>query len=192
MKSKIETVFSFIAVIFSITAIIIATKTYNSDINIYYLLIGAGASMVGVLISIFVKKLFTSKSKDKIYISYSDSDKSIAENIRKRLMQRHLILNIDHSNISIGDNIDKIITQEIEDSYIIIILLSKNSENSFFVKNEIKLAIKKKKKILPVIIEPNVKIPSELKNIRFADYSSNNTEAINEIVKAVEGLLLNK
>ena len=190
MKSNIETVISFIAVLISITAIIIATKTYNSDIKLSYIIIGIGASFVGVVISLFIKKLFTPKSKDKVYISYSDSDKNIAESIRRRLMHRQFILNIDHSNISIGDNIDKIITKEIEDSSIIIILLSKNSENSFFVKNEIKLATRKKKKILPVKIDPDAKIPNELKNIRFADYSSNSTEALNDIMKAVEGILL--
>jgi len=185
-KYLISVYISFIAVFASIITVLYSTYMFKNKFELLSLVIATFASFIGALLFIFYKRITTQKYKSKIFISYASEDLEYAEQIRRALMNERFILNIDEKNIQVGENIKKVLSNEIKSSSIFIVLISQHSINSEFVKNEIKYAIENGKKILPVLIEKNINIPQELKDIKFADFTENKKEAINKLIRALK------
>ncbi len=185
-KYLISTYISFIAVIVSVITIFYSTYIFNKDFKLLNAFIAIFASVFGAFLFIFYKRITTQKYKSKIFISFAHEDYEFASQIRKVLLNERFILNIDKENIKVGENIKQIILNEIKSSSIFIFLISKNSIKYQFVKNELEYAIENGKKILPVLIEKNVDIPEELKDIQFADFTENKEEAISKLIRALK------
>ncbi len=185
-KYLISTYISFIAVIVSVITIFYSTYIFNKDFKLLNAFIAIFASVFGAFLFIFYKRITTQKYKSKIFISFAHEDYEFAAQIRKVLLNERFILNIDKENIKVGENIKQIILNEIKSSSIFIFLISKNSIKYQFVKNELEYAIENGKKILPVLIEKNVDIPEELKDIQFADFTENKEEAISKLIRALK------
>jgi len=185
----ISFIISFIAIIIAILSMLWSTYLFKIEIKFIYVIMAIFAALLGSLINIAFYKLTTKKYKSKIYISFSDKDSEIAQQIRRALIHERFILNIDEKNIQVGENIKQALTSEIKSSSIFIVLISKYSINSDFVKLEIQHAIKNNKIILPVLIDKNISIPSELKDLKYANFIKNQKEALNELIIAVKNNL---
>ena len=188
-KYFISIYISFIAVIISVITVIWSTYSFKTDIKLFSVFVAVFASILGVFLSIFYKKLTTRKYRSKIYISFSQQDIEIAKKIRNTLINERFILNIDEKNIQIGENIKQVISSEIKSSSIFIVLLSQNSIKSEFLKYEIEYANKNNKKVLPVLLDKNITIPKELKDIKYADFTTNSKEAMSQLIKALKSNL---
>lgn len=187
--SNLVFVISFLAVIISIIAMIWSTYSFKIDIKFTSIFMVILAYFFGVLFFIVSKMLITRKYQSKIFISFSEQDSEIAQQIRRALINERFILNIDEKNIQVGENIKQAFISEIKSSSIFIVLISKYSINSNFVKLEIKHAIKNNKKVLPVLIDKNISIPNELKDLKYANFIENKKEALNELIIAVKNNL---
>ena len=112
----------------------------------------------------------------KIFISYNTADRSFARKLTTDLRNYGHNVWIDESEINIGDPIIEKIREALDKIDYIIVILSKASINSEWVKKEIDIAFareieEKRVMILPIIIEHHIKLPGFLKGKRYGDFS---------------------
>ncbi|MCD6260752.1 MAG: TIR domain-containing protein [Thaumarchaeota archaeon] len=126
----------------------------------------------------------------KIFISYSKVDKTMAERIANTLKQKGYVVWFDEWKIKVGDSIIDKINKGIVESDFLLVLLSKNSIKSKWVKEELNAAkmkeiAKRKVFILPVLLE-DCEIPSLISDKRYADFRTSFSKGITEIMKTLE------
>ena len=96
-----------------------------------------------------------------IFISYSSKDRAQAEQLTELLASAGLSVWIDQSALEVSTSWSAEIVDAINNCKAFIILLSSNSIESHNVVKEVSLASEKRKKILPLDLEP-VTLPREL------------------------------
>lgn len=96
-----------------------------------------------------------------IFISYSSQDREKAEMLTELLISAGLSVWIDHSALEVSTSWSAEIVDAISSCTAFIVLLSPNSVESHNVIKEVSLASEKRKKILPLDLEP-IAIPREL------------------------------
>jgi TolB-like protein len=96
-----------------------------------------------------------------IFISYSSKDRQQAEQLTELLSSAGLSVWIDKSGIDVATSWSAEITKAISDCKAFIVLLSLSSVASANVSKEISLASERKKKILPLDLEP-VELPDDI------------------------------
>jgi len=185
-------ILSFVAVFVAGLTMIWSIFTVKSDLQVTTFIVGILGSVFGVVLSIVFRRLSTKKYRDKIFISRSSKDKEFADFLRNKLKKESFILNIDESNILVGENVLDVINKELEDSSIVIVILSKNSINSKFVNCEIETALDKGKILLPVIIDEDIEIPDSIKWKKYADFSTDKREGFYMLKKSLDYYLTNK
>ncbi|HET9136390.1 MAG TPA: TIR domain-containing protein [Candidatus Kapabacteria bacterium] len=89
-----------------------------------------------------------------IFISYSSKDREKAEQLTELLASAGLSVWIDQSNLEVSSSWSKEIVQAINDCKAFVVLLSPASLESHNVIKEVSLASEKRKKILPLDLEP--------------------------------------
>ncbi len=89
-----------------------------------------------------------------IFISYSSKDREHAEQLTELLVSAGLSVWIDRSGIEVSTSWSKEIVQAINECKAFVVLLSPNSLASHNVIKEVSLASEKRKKILPLDLEP--------------------------------------
>lgn len=114
--------------------------------------------------------------KPTLFISYSSKDKEKALYLAKELEKRGIDTWIDQWGIKVGDNFSEKIYQGIQNCDYFAILLTKNSVNSRWVKEELSMARIKELdsegvKVLPLKYE-DCDIPDNLKTKQYADFSN--------------------
>lgn len=136
-----------------------------------------------------------SKQPPKVFISHSSSDKKrFVESFAKKLTQSGLDPWFDYWEIKPGDSlVDKIFEEGIKHSKSFIIILSKNSIKSKWVREELNTAvinrINNQTKIIPVLID-KVKVPEVLKAtawVKINDLGDFDRE-VKEIANSILGL----
>lgn len=128
----------------------------------------------------------------KAFVSYSHSDKEFAHQLADDLIHSGVDIWIDKWEMSLGDSlIQKIFLEGLDKSDFILILLSRNSIQSKWVKEELNAAIIKRiedlTRVIPIILE-SVDIPLPLRSIFWIDMSSNYDEKLRELVKTLHGV----
>ena len=88
-----------------------------------------------------------------IFISYSRKDIAFARLLYSTLEKMNFDSWIDWERIPIGENWWLEIEQAIQNSTIFMFIISKNSIGSYVCKDEINIALKNKKRIIPVVID---------------------------------------
>src|SRR5579883_2860923 len=96
-----------------------------------------------------------------IFISYSSKDKEKAEQLTELLASAGLSVWIDQSGIDVATSWSEEIVDAIDSCKAFIVMLSPNSIASHNVVKEVSLASEKRKKILPLDLEP-VDLPKSL------------------------------
>ncbi len=119
-----------------------------------------------------------------VFLVYSHKDRQAAAVVCEKLKYLGIKVLTDELVLKIGDNISDTLQKNIYNSDKIIILLSKNTENSDWVKAEIEFAKSLKKLILPAMIEIS-ELPELLHGIKYADLTVINEKSIEPIVKAI-------
>ena len=125
----------------------------------------------------------------KAFLSYSHLDKDFANKIAKELQKNGVDVWWDKWEIQVGDSlIQKIFEEGLSECDIFLILISKNSVNSKWVKEELSAAIVSKlagvKKIIPIIKE-KCDIPLSLRSLMWVDLSEDFSEGIRKITKSI-------
>lgn len=123
-------------------------------------------------------------NNNKVFISHSSVDKPMAERIHDSLLRYELIPWFDKYKIYAGRDLAKQIERAIDASGFVIVLISKNSIESDWVKKEVYQALENEKKyadstgniIIPIILD-NCKIPEELQFLLDRLYIKLSTDA---------------
>ena len=115
----------------------------------------------------------------KCFISYSHGDKEFVNSLASNLRSNGVDVTIDDWELFAGDKIFLKIQEElIEKNDIILAVISQNSLNSAWVRDELNTTniarIQKKLRLIPLVID-NSELPMWLQSIRYVkwDYSKN-------------------
>lgn len=125
----------------------------------------------------------------RVFLSHSTQDKDFVENLASRLTKAGLDVWYDKWEIRVGDSIAEKIEDGISASDFLIVVLSKNSVKSPWVRRELDAAItreisRKGAYILPVLAE-NCEIPPLLAGKRYANFTTTPDQAFEELIEAV-------
>ena len=125
----------------------------------------------------------------KIFISHSSIDKEFVREIAWELKRLGMDVWYDEWAISIGDSIIDKIFEGLEESDTLIVVLSKNSVNSNWVKEELattnmRRISQRKVRILPILIE-DCEIPISLRHIKYADFRKRNEQELIELIEVI-------
>jgi hypothetical protein len=110
----------------------------------------------------------------KVFISHTTEDAQIAKKIRNYLVLKGINVFDDKTDISMGSNLASSINEAISSSDAVLFVISKNTEKSMWVNQEMSLAVNNKLKgkdvkLIPVITERNSEIPFFLKDYVYLD-----------------------
>ena len=136
--------------------------------------------------------LVLSQREPKVFISYSHRDKDFANWLVNKLEENRISVWIDERKIGVGDSISgKIFGEGISKSDFLIIVLSKSSVRSEWVRREFEAALKIDVEqveypfILPLLIE-ECEIPLDFQDINYANFQSNPTKAIEDVIEQIQ------
>jgi len=130
--------------------------------------------------------------KNNVFISYNKKDKEIAREIALFLIAEDISVWYDEWGIYAGDSITKEIDSGLSGCTHFIILWSKNSAKSNWVKRELwsilSKAIRKGfPRIIPIKIDKKP-LPNLISDIKYISYKNGSEEDRKEIIKSVSGL----
>ncbi len=123
---------------------------------------------------------------EKIFISYSRSDKEVAYALVPLLQEVYQRVWID-MELRGGDLWEREIMTSIRAADIFLLLISQESLSSKYVQEELVEARRRNKPILPVLIQPGLTIPPDLSPIQYIDMSRGITpQALTKIHAAIK------
>lgn len=132
----------------------------------------------------------------KIFISHSFLDREFALWLASKLKDKHLQVWLDEKELNVGDFIKDKIKEGIESSTVFIILLSKNSLSSEWVKWELNSALlynatKNNIKILPIKLDDST-LPPDLLSYYYADATKDKEVAYEAVLDVITNNNYNK
>lgn len=115
----------------------------------------------------------------KVFISYSTNDLPIVSNV-KRLLETNPVVEafIAEYSISPGSHLDESIVNAIKDCDLFILLWSRNSCSSEYVRTEVGIARGKEKTILPIVLEKNLELPPFIRDLKYLGAYRNPEESL--------------
>lgn len=129
------------------------------------------------------------KAKPKAFLSYSHEDKDAATNIATKLRAGGIDVWLDRWEIQPGDSlVQKIFEEGLSGADAFLALISKNSINSPWVRQELDVALIKRiegiTRIIPLLLD-GVQPPEHLRPLRWVDMSGDFDNALREIQMAI-------
>ena len=121
--------------------------------------------------------------QEMVFISYSRVNSDFAVRLAKDLDLAGINAWIDQSDIPTGARWDDTLQTAIDESSVLLVLLSPESTRSQNVKDEVGYAIDNGKRILPVLVRPCI-VPLRLRRFQYVDFTKNPYErSLGEIKK---------
>lgn len=126
----------------------------------------------------------------QIFISYSQIDIEFVNQLTTDLKNSGMSVWHDEKEIGVGDSIVQKVEEGISGSNFFCLVISEHSVNSKWVKREYGTALSKqlshgKPKVLPLLIQ-NVKLPSLLEDIKYADFSREYDSGLKQLLNAIK------
>lgn len=126
-----------------------------------------------------------------IFISYSHDDKYFATRLAAQLFRHKRSVWIDEWELNVGDSLIERIQDAIQDASALIVILSKSSIQSEWVKKELSVALireldEKRVIVLPVLIDDIKRsdIPPFLKDKVYADFRTDFDKGLHDLLNA--------
>jgi hypothetical protein len=124
------------------------------------------------------------------FVSHSTKDKPFVRKLASDLVASGVKVWIDEQNILVGDSIPEKIAQGLAESDFFLIVLSKNSVNSEWVRKELNSAIvheieRRKVTILPIKLD-DAKMPETIKDKLYADFSKSYEEGLEKLIRSIK------
>jgi hypothetical protein len=131
----------------------------------------------------------TAGGEKKVFISHSSKDKQFARWLAVDLANRGHQPWLDEWEIIVGESIPTKISDGIEGSDVVIVVLSENAITSKWVENEWQAKywdeIKEGQvKVLPILLKP-CEIPTLLKTKKYADFTGDHAKGLNDLLIAL-------
>jgi TIR domain/FHA domain len=121
----------------------------------------------------------------KVFISYSREDKLIVSALVRELQNNKIDIWIDQKHIDAGSHWDDSIQWAIDSCSHLLLILSKASTISNYVRDEFIYAKRKNKKILVAIIN-DVELPLALGRIQYIDFRDNYDTSLQKLVNILK------
>ena len=175
-------------IVASALSVIVLSKfliEYDKGTKYFEILLTTIAAIGGVAIAFSALKILYQKRDGYIFISYTHKDKKFVERLVQNLKAKRFNILYDEDIIRIGDNIHETIIDNIKKSSVVILVLSKNMNTDKFLDYELKTALENNKKILPIIIENDVEIPSVLRELKYADFTKEYYDSLRKLFRAL-------
>lgn len=133
------------------------------------------------------------KHSPKIFISYAHEDKSVAKQIAVDLKIAGFTAWIDEFEIEVGESITEKINLALSECDFFIVIISDNFIRKPYPMKELNSAIhkqasSKKPYIFPIRID-NVEIPNLISDILYADFYSNYSLGLSQLIKGLKKIL---
>ncbi len=124
-----------------------------------------------------------------VFISYSHADSVFANTLAAHLVKNNAHVWIDSWELNVGDSILAHVQKAIQESSALLIILSKASVESAWVKKELNAGLmreldEKKVLVLPVLLE-DCEIPMFLREKMYADFRTNFDAGLSKLVDAL-------
>jgi predicted nucleotide-binding protein len=123
--------------------------------------------------------------KNKVFISYSSADSELARSLAHKLNEAGIDVWYDREEIRWGDSLIDATQEALKSASAIIMIISKDYNESNWTAFERGAAHSLNKKILPIITDDSVKIPSDLSGIAFLYADKTNEDKIVKNIAAV-------
>lgn len=124
----------------------------------------------------------------RVFISYSRKDKTEVLTICKNLQARGIDVWIDLEGKYHGQNFKNVIVEAIENSSIVLFFSSESSNASYYVQQEVALAVSQRKHIIPILLD-NAKfansIQFDLCNIDWIDYKQRDPSIMMALIEDI-------
>lgn len=125
----------------------------------------------------------------KVFLSHSSKDKPFVEKLAKDILALDVEVWLDIWEMKVGDSLFDKIEEGLETSDYLIVILSKNSVNSLWVRKELNAFLcdeisSKNVKILPVLID-DCSIPIFLREKLYADFRENYANGLQRLVEVI-------
>jgi hypothetical protein len=153
----------------SLTSVIAFLFQFNS-IEYLPISIGIFGSIVGALISYSYAKMRIVLRAPSVFISYTKKDSEFAHKIAEQMERFPVKVLIDTKEFKVGDKISDRIENLVEQCDYFAFVVSDSSLESRWANEELKEALAKKKKVLPLVLQPT-SLPDALRNVVYADFS---------------------
>lgn len=131
-------------------------------------------------------------SKSRVaFLSHSSGDKPFVRQLATDLTAAGVIVWVDEQRIKVGESIPEKISQGLAESDYFLLVISKTSVESEWVKKELNNALinevqKRAVHILPIKLDGS-KIPEAIKDKKYADFSSSYKAGLAELLEALQG-----
>jgi len=125
----------------------------------------------------------------KIFIAHASENKAFAERLANDLISRGFLVWFDKWEIKVGDSIVAKINEGIDSASFMIVVLSKNSVNKQWVKEEINAGFikglnAKSVYLIPVLLE-KCDVPALLADKKYANFSSSYDDGLAELLSSL-------
>ena len=127
-----------------------------------------------------------------VFISYSTKDQDYVNIIKKTFEDNNIRFWIAPDSIPAGSEYTEVIVDAIENSTIIVLVLSDNSQGSVWVPKELDLALSNEKPIIPIHIdksELNKKMRFRLSNLQIEEANENFEKKLSKIVSVIANIM---
>ncbi|MEM7085540.1 MAG: toll/interleukin-1 receptor domain-containing protein [Bacteroidota bacterium] len=119
---------------------------------------------------------------ESIFVSYSSKDKPFALEFVKELQRLGINVWIDQLGIQLGENWDNAIEEALEKSNTFLLFMSPTAVTSQNVQDEVHIAIERKKRLVPVLIQ-QCDIPMRWQRFQYADLTKNPNKGLQRIME---------
>lgn len=118
----------------------------------------------------------------QVFVSYAEQDQDFMNKISRILMRKGFTVWTNKNDIKTGKDFQQEINRGIEGADNIVWLISPNSLQSWYCKQEIDYAVANHKRIIPLLIEPTElnSIPPHLRSLHFIDFTGHQDEVNHE------------
>lgn len=129
----------------------------------------------------------------KVFLSHAHQDQEIADKVREFLARSEIEVTNFHSEVTAGESLISHLDSAIERCDAMLVFISRNSEKSRWIDQEIALAVSKRHKgknilIVPLIVDRGSEVPFFLKDYLYLDISEKSafTESMKKLLHAFQ------
>jgi len=104
-----------------------------------------------------------------IFVSYSQTDLQWAEYLKQHLAFSDVNIYVAEHDLPAGNSLSMDIANQIKASDLFVLLWTQSSKSSNYVNQELFVAKTEGKKILPIVLQPEIQLPQLLGDIKYLD-----------------------
>jgi hypothetical protein len=183
-KEIINKIILLIVLCVLLSSIIIIVNKEGKIVDFWSSIMAILGSIIGILLSIGIRKIYNKTNKNFIYITYNINDTDFANKLITDLKNDGFSIVRESDIVSIGETLTKDKEEEIEKSKLFLVIVSSNMYKSKFLKDEILIAKKNNITIIP-ILKDDVEMPSFLNSYKLSDFRNNYKIAYKNLIQNI-------